>query len=164
MSGSITLMVFFCFILFLCLSWFIIVFFKMSFRLLMFAFGLVLFLIICCCVSVDAHEYTPEDVVSIGKIVQHECPHESELGQRLVVDTILNRVESDEFPNTVREVLNQPGQYCNPEKFPPNDVYKLVAEEIYMRTNDRVLWYRTKKYHTYGEPVCIEGSHYFSGR
>lgn len=148
-------------LLLIMLSWFL---FKISLKMLLWCAVFVIILAMICCFSVEAHEYTPEDIVSIGKLVQHECPHESELGQRLVVDTILNRVESDEFPDTVKEVLNQPGQYCNPKKFPPENIYHIVAEEIYTRTNDRVLWYRTKRYHSYGEPIIQEGNHYFSGR
>ena len=143
------------------LFWF---FMKLSFKMLIWSALFIIIFLLLCCFSVEAHEYTPEDIVAIGKLVQHECPHESELGQRLVVDTILNRVESDEFPNTVEEVLSQPGQYCTPKEFPPKDIYKLIAEEVYTRTNDKVLWYRTKKYHTYGEPIIQEGNHYFSGR
>jgi N-acetylmuramoyl-L-alanine amidase len=110
------------------------------------------------------HEYTPSDIVSIGKVVYHEADNQSELGKRLVIDTILNRVESDGFPNTIEEVLSQPGQYCNSSKYPPKDYYRLVAEELYFRTNSEVLWYRTKKYHKYGVPIIKEGDHYFSGR
>ena len=113
---------------------------------------------------VSAYEYTPEEMVMIGKIVEHECPHESELGQRLVIDTIMNRVESEAFPNTVRDVLAQPGQYCNPKKYPPEGIYILIAQEAIARTNPNVLWYRTKKYHSYGRPITQEGGHYFSGR
>jgi N-acetylmuramoyl-L-alanine amidase len=110
------------------------------------------------------HEYTSSDIVSIGKVAYHEANNQSELGKRLVIDTILNRVESDGFPNTIEEVLSQPGQYCNPSKYPPKDYYRLVAEESYFRTNSDVLWYRTKKYHKYGAPIIKEGDHYFSGR
>jgi N-acetylmuramoyl-L-alanine amidase len=110
------------------------------------------------------HEYMPSDIVSIGKVVYHEADNQSELGKRLVIDTILNRVESDGFPNTIEEVLSQPGQYCNSSKYPPKDYYRLVAEELYFRTNSEVLWYRTKKYHKYGVPIIKEGDHYFSGR
>lgn len=113
--------------------------------------------------KVEAYEYAPEEIVQIGKIVEHECPHESELGKRLVVDTILNRVESDKFPNSVKEVLEQPGQYCKPTKYPPTEIYKIVADEIYMRTNNQVLWYRTNRYHGFGVPLVKEGNHYFSG-
>ena len=110
-----------------------------------------------------AYEYDPADIVLIGKVMQHEAGNQSELGKRLVIDTILNRVESERFPDTVYDVINQPGQYCNPKDFPPNEVYKLVAEEIYSRTNNEVLWYKTKGYHKYGDPILKEGNHYFSG-
>ena len=49
-------------------------------------------------VRVSAYEYTAEDIVTISKIVYHEANNQSELGKRLVADTILNRVDSDEFP------------------------------------------------------------------
>ena len=124
-------------------------------------FGLMV--LVCGGLDVAAHEYSPKDIVLIGKVVQHEAGNQSDLGKRLVCDTILNRVESDAFPNTVTDVINQPGQYCNPKKFPPDDMYRLVAEEIYTRTNDQVLWYRTKRYHTFGDPIVKEGNHYFSG-
>ncbi len=130
-----------------------------------FIIGIILFILMLLSVTeknVYGYEYTPSDVVLIGKIVEHEAPHESELGKRLVIDTILNRVESDRFPNTVYDVINQPGQYCNPKKYPQDGIYKLIAEEIYFRTNSEVLWYRTKRYHTYGTPLLFEGAHYFS--
>ena len=138
----------------------------LSFRILKFLFGTILILIILAFLMAEpasAYEYTPEEMVMIGKIVQHECPHESEMGQRLVIDTILNRVECDAFPNTVKGVLNQPGQYCNPTKYPKDGVYKLIAQEIYSRTNNQIFWYKTGGYHKYGNPIIKEGSHYFSG-
>ena len=116
-----------------------------------------------CCAQ--AYEYHPADIVYVGKVVWHEARYESERGQRLVIDTVLNRVESDKFPDTVYDVIMQPGQYFDPEKtdYPPKDIYRLVAEEIYTRTDDRVLYFRTKKYHACGTPITKEGNHYFSG-
>ena len=113
--------------------------------------------------EVRAYDYSPEEMVMIGKVVQHEAGNQSELGKRLVIDTIMNRVESDKFPNTVKEVIGQKGQYCNPKNYPPRDIYKLIAQEIYNRTNPQVLWYKTKSYHKYGIPIIQEGDHYFSG-
>mgnify|MGYP002524306360 CR=1 FL=1 len=132
-------------------------------KVLIIIFMVILFSILIT-LRVSAMEYTPSDIVIIGKVVQHEAGNQSELGKRLVADTILNRVESGDFPNSVTEVINQPGQYCNPSKYPPEEVYLLVAEEMYRRTNNKVLWYRTKKYHSFGVPILQEGAHYFSGR
>lgn len=113
--------------------------------------------------EVRAYDYSPEEMVMIGKVVQHEAGNQSELGKRLVIDTIMNRVESDKFPNTVKEVIGQKGQYCNPKDYPPRDIYTLIAQEMYNRTNSQVLWYKTKDYHKYGTPIIHEGNHYFSG-
>ena len=114
-------------------------------------------------VTAWGYEYSPADIVMIGKVVNHEALNQSEMGQRLVIDTILNRVESDKFPNTVQEVINQPGQYCNPKEYAPQWMYSLIAQEMINRTNPDVLWYRTKKYHKFGDPIVVEGDHYFSG-
>lgn len=114
--------------------------------------------------EVYGYDYSPNEMVMIGKIVQHEAGNQSELGKRLVIDTIMNRVESSEFPNTVKEVIGQKGQYCDPKEYPPRWVYSLIAQEMYNRTNDKVLWYKTKSYHKYGIPILQEGDHYFSGK
>ena len=134
---------------------------KLAFIFLIFA----MVVLVCGGLNVEAHEYHPADIVYIGKVVQHEAGNQSDLGKRLVADTILNRVESDKFPNTVYEVIMQPGQYFDPAKtdYPPKSMYRLVAEEIYSRTNDQVLWYRTRRYHGFGKPIIKEGNHYFSG-
>lgn len=151
-------------IIFLCLA---IACFKISWNLFKVIFpilAIIFIILLCGGLNVQAHEYDPSDIVLIGKVVHHEAGNQSELGKRLVIDTILNRVESPEFPNSVSDVINQPGQYCNPAKYPPEEIYQLIAEEIFFRTNGQVLWYRTKRYHSYGTPVIQEGAHYFSGR
>ena len=143
-----------------------VIFFRLGIQMWKLAAALFLILLVvffCGGIAASAYEYQPADIVLIGKIVQHEAGNQSDLGRRLVCDTILNRVESEKFPNTVWDVVNQPGQYCLPEKFPPDDMYRLVAHEIYFRTNYEVLWYRTKRYHKYGTPIVVEGDHYFSG-
>ena len=113
--------------------------------------------------EVYGYDYSPNEMVMIGKVVQHEAGNQSELGKRLVIDTIMNRVESPDFPDTVEGVLGQKGQYCDPKEYPPRWIYSLIAQEMYNRTNDKVLWYKTKSYHKYGEPIIQEGDHYFSG-
>lgn len=113
--------------------------------------------------EVRAYDYSPEEMVMIGKVVQHEAGNQSDLGIRLVIDTIMNRVESPKFPNTVKDVLGQKGQYCDPKKYPPKWMYAIIAQEMYNRTNNEVLWYKTKDYHKYGVPIIQEGDHYFSG-
>ena len=114
-------------------------------------------------IKVYAYEYTPGDIILMGKVVQHEAGNQSELGKRLVIDTMLNRVESKDFPNTLTEVVLQPGQYCNPKEKASIEIYKLIEDEIRVRTNSQVLWFRKNRYHKYGIPLIKEGDHYFSG-
>ena len=125
---------------------------------------LAIILLFCCGVNGYAKECSPAEIVMIGKVVHHEAGNQSELGKRLVADTILNRVDSEKFPNTVEEVISQPGQYCDTVIYPPKDVYRLVAEEMYHRTNSDVLYFKTGGYHKFGVPILKEGKHYFSGR
>ena len=113
-------------------------------------------------VTVHAYEYTPEDIIEIGCMVQQEAGNQSNLGKILVIDTVLNRVDSDDFPNTPHEVINQPEQYAVGSK-PPIYVYKLIEDEIRLRTNNQVLYFRKHRYHKYGIPLLKEGDHYFSG-
>lgn len=43
----------------------------------------------------------------LALVVEAEAGNQSELGKRLVVDVVLNRVDSEEFPDTIWEVLTQ---------------------------------------------------------
>jgi len=124
----------------------------------------IIFVLFCFCVGAYGREYTPEEIVLIATVAQSEAGNQTELGRRLVIDCILNRVETDEFPDTVSSVILQRGQFTSRRLSPPPEVIKWAAYEIYFRTNSEVLWFRTGQYHEYGEPICQEGSHYFSGK
>ncbi|MCI5754643.1 MAG: cell wall hydrolase [Clostridiales bacterium] len=57
-----------------------------------------------------------EDLLLLAKIIQAEAGSAwlSEQWKMSVGEVVLNRVASPEFPNTVREVIEQPGQYYGP--------------------------------------------------
>ena len=48
----------------------------------------------------------------LSRVVSAEARGESFRGQVAVANVVLNRVASPLFPNTVREVVYQPGQFC----------------------------------------------------
>jgi len=115
------------------------------------------------------YPYTEEEVTMIAAIIQCEAGNQSDDGQRYVADSILNRVDSPWFPNTVLEVINQPGQYATRKKAAKlaksgniqlrcygNAIYELTA-----RTNREVIYFG-RKYGS-GEPLFKEGDHCFSG-
>ena len=109
-----------------------------------------------------------DDMKLIAQMTMAEAEGESEYGQRLVIDTILTRVDSSTFPDTVYDVLYQPYQFssikdgrfarCHVKK----ELYELVVEEVHNRTNYDVIFFRTGHYSKYGTPLFKEDSHYFN--
>lgn len=99
----------------------------------------------------------------IAKVVMSEACYEDAIGKRLVVDTILNRVESPAFPNTVHEVVYQDGQFYRAVNYGP-ECMDAVEQEIYERLDYDVLWFAADGYHPYGEKAYQHGGHYFSWR
>lgn len=116
----------------------------------------------------NADLITMDDAVLIAKLVLAEAEGEPEMGKRLVIDTVLNRLDSSDFPNTVYDVVYQPYHYDPAwdgriELFSElDDAFKLVVDEIHNRTNSEVLYFRTDKFHEFGTPMEQVGNHYFS--
>ena len=119
-----------------------------------------------------AETYSPmynEEIKLIASVTLAEAEGEGELGKRLVIDTILNRVDSDRYPDTVKEVIFQPHQYSVIQNgrinkcLPNDDVCRLVIEELNFRTDNRVIFFNADGYSVYGKPLFKEGNHYFSG-
>lgn len=131
-------------------------------------------------VTVDMLEETQDDLEGeqwadsleyLACCVEAESGNQSELGKRLVCDTVLNRFDSGKY-ETLYDVINEEHngvyQYSVVEDgrifevTPAEDTYRIVAEEIENRTNTEVLYFRTKHYHTFGTPLFKEDDHYFS--
>ena len=109
-----------------------------------------------------------DEIDILAQLTMAEAESESELGKRLVIDTVLNRIESDDFPGDLREVIFQPGAFScikngRYDRCAAYEEYRtLVREEIIQRRNEEVLYFNAHGY-KYGTPVCKEGRHYFSG-
>ena len=63
--------------------------------------------------ELDEESYTFDDLMLLSKIIYAEAGSEwlSDEWKMCVGEVVLNRVASPEFPNTIKEVLEQPGQY-----------------------------------------------------
>ena len=115
------------------------------------------------------YPYTEEEVTMIAAIIQCEAGNQSDDGQRYVADSILNRVDSPWFPNTVLEVINQPGQYATRKKAArlakngniPLRCYGNAIYELTARTNREIIYFG--RAYGSGEPLFKEGDHCFSG-
>lgn len=55
--------------------------------------------------------YTDEDVWYLSRVIQAESGYCQTEMMEGVGSVVLNRVESDLFPDSIREVIEQPGQY-----------------------------------------------------
>lgn len=111
---------------------------------------------------------TDAEIELIALITMAEAEGESEEGKRLVIDTILNRVDHDRFPDTVEGVIYQKNQFSCvwngrvDRCYVKDEIVELVKEELIDRTNHEVMFFTAGKYGKYGKALFVEGNHYFS--
>ena len=109
-----------------------------------------------------------EDVELIALVTMAEAEGECEEGKRLVIDTILNRIDSVYFPDTVHDVVYQANQFSSmwngrvDKCLVDNDICRLVEEELHSRTNVDTIFFTAGGYGKYGTPMFQVGNHYFS--
>lgn len=109
-----------------------------------------------------------EDIDLIALVTMAEAEGESEEGKRLVIDVILNRLDSSRFPDTISGVIYAKNAFeCMwngrvDRCYVRDDIRQLVIEELQSRTNSNIHYFRTKHYHRFGTPVVQVGNHYFS--
>lgn len=60
------------------------------------------------------NSYSQSDLTLLMRVVESETFGSGYKEKTYVIDTILNRIESDKFPNTLRGVLTQKSQFANP--------------------------------------------------
>lgn len=68
------------------------------------------------CHMTQSLDLDAEDTERLMRIAMAEAEGESTVGKALVMLVVLNRVWSDEFPNTIEEVIFQPGQFSVTEE------------------------------------------------
>ena len=112
-----------------------------------------------------------EDLDLLAAITMAEAGNQSDLGKRLVIDTVLNRCNSDCWrdDDTIWETIAHPGQYTTyingayTRVTVTEDIPILVEEEILNQTNSQVIYFKTNGYFSGVPQVTKEGDHYFSG-
>lgn len=109
-----------------------------------------------------------EEIELLALVTMAEAEGESEEGKRLVIDVILNRVDSGRFDDTITGVIYAPNQFTSmwngrvDRCYVTDEIRQLVIEELIDRTNNEVLYFRMNHYHTFGTPMFQVGGHYFS--
>lgn len=110
-----------------------------------------------------------ETILYIAMCVKAEAGNQSELGQRLVCDVIINRYREWGY-SSYSAVINAKNQFecvSNGSIYAQEvsqELLSMVKEELANQTNTEVLYFRTEHYHTYGTPLFVEGAHYFNGK
>ena len=111
---------------------------------------------------------TREEIELLALCAMAEAEGECEQGQRLVIDSVLNRVDNPHFPDTISEVIWQKNQYAGmygdriTRCYVMDELVKLVEEELENRTDYDVVFFNAGHYSDYGVPMFQVGNHYFS--
>lgn len=119
-------------------------------------------------------EFIPEIEISeeerdlLAALVYHESGNQDLLGKQYVVDVVLNRVESDLFPNNITDVIFQknPIQFTTAEYLysisnnVTDECYDAVDLELAERTNREILYFNNSS-NVSGTFVFKHGGHWF---
>lgn len=102
----------------------------------------------------------------LAKLVFLEARDQSFLGQRAVIEVVFNRVLSDEFPNTITDVIYQKNQftpaYLISSTTPTQEQYDAVdavLNELYPVLDKGVVFFAMSQYNKYLYEKI--GDHYF---
>lgn len=115
-------------------------------------------------------ELPQSDIDLLATIVRAEAGNQPLDGKKAVVDVVLNRVDSNQFPNTIRSVIYQEGQFncINDGNFAKaiytkdDTDYEAVRLELEERTDTEIVFFQTNSYSSYGTPAYVIGDHYFA--
>lgn len=102
----------------------------------------------------------------LARCVQAEAGNQGLMGKQLVVDVILNRVDSPRFPNDVASVISQRGQfsvypYAMSRVVVDAETIQAILNELQSRTDSQILFFTAGHYNKYCVPAYQYGAHYF---
>ena len=123
-------------------------------------------------VSIPDEENWDEDFCDsleiLAQCVEAEAGNQDLKGKRLVCDVILNRVDSDRFPDDIEAVISQKYHFSTywdgtmSRIVPSEETFKAVQMEIYgERLDGNILFFTAENYNTYCVPGYTYGDHYF---
>lgn len=104
--------------------------------------------------------YSENDKILMAKVLFAESRGEPDEGQQAIVQVIMNRVNSTVYPDTISEVIQQPGQFVIGSRYTDKEMRNVeyVLENGYDLPND-VMYFGTWKFRR-GEAIKI-GNHWF---
>ena len=117
--------------------------------------------------EVKAEQLSPEATEILAKCVESEAGNQGLMGKRFVVDVILNRVDSERFPNDVTSVISQKGQFSVVSSGviyktePSEETYEAIKLEMEHRTDKQILFFASGSYNKFSIPAYQHGDHFF---
>lgn len=118
--------------------------------------------------NVHAEELSANDISLIAKLISAEAENQPFEGKKLVASVILNRLDSEIFPNTVEEIIFQNDQFSVIKNgaweraIPIEEDFECVQQELKKRSNKEILYFTAGGYGEYGTPSLKLADHYFS--
>lgn len=112
-------------------------------------------------------EYFLNELEVLAHCVEAEAGNQDILGKRLVVDVVLNRVDSNQFPDDIISVITQEGQFSVVESGaidlvePSESTWEAIWLELERRTDNTVLFFSAGGWHSWCVPDYQHGAHYF---
>jgi len=128
-------------------------------------------------VNIQNYEMTEEELAEelyydslelLALCVEAEAGNQGLIGKKYVVDVVLNRVDSEDFPDNITDVIMQQNQFSVVldgriwEVEPTEETFQAVREELENRTNYEVLYFTSEGFCEWGTAWKKIGDHYFS--
>ncbi|WP_077310044.1 cell wall hydrolase [Terribacillus halophilus] len=103
-------------------------------------------------VTFKQKQYNAEDINLLQKLVQAETSGEDYPGKVAVATVVLNRIESEEFPDTIHDVIMQEGQFQPVmtgviwKSEPTEETEQAVADALIQKDNmNNIVWFMNPK-------------------
>lgn len=122
--------------------------------------------------------YTEEEIIMLQKLTMAEAGNQSANCQMMVAETVLNRIDSELFPNTMKDVIYQKNEKfyqfsCIPDgnyskAVPTQQVIDAVDAALFNHVNDisqnpdDMLYFNSIGYFSWAIDYCQDGKVYFS--
>ena len=128
-------------------------------------------------VNFQSYEMTDEELAEeayydslelLALCVEAEAGNQGLIGKKYVVDVVLNRVDDEDFPDNITDVILQINAFSVVldnrinEVSPTEETFRAIREELENRTDYQVLFFTSEGYSEYGTDWKKIGDHYFS--
>lgn len=115
-----------------------------------------------------AEEMYYDSLELLACCVEAEAGNQDLLGKRMVAGVVLNRVEDEDWPDSIEEVITQPYQFTTwwngaiEKAEPSEETFEAVKLELEERSYPGLYYFCSTGYSQYGTPWKKVGDHYFS--